>query len=305
MVVSDYPYWPRILRQIGALAAVFFGLSLVALVVDWQGHILRYVTIPEVVVGVFGAALSILLGFRTNHAYARWWEARILWGSLVNSSRSLSRQAISFSEQEGAPAEGGLQEFAKSFIYRQIAFVHALRCSLRRQDPAEEIRPFLDAESAQEVRKTANVPNAILQQMGVQLARAAHKGTINEWEMQRIDQTLSDLSHVLGACERIKNTPLPRQYDYYPEFLIKVYCILLPFIIVDEVGLLTPLITLLVGLAFLILNRIGKNLEDPFENLPYDVPMSTLSRTVEINLRQALGESDTPAPLLPVRGVLM
>lgn len=296
MVISNYPYWPRILKQIGGLLATLFLLSVVSIVLDLH-HLLRYITIPDLAVSVLGAALSILLVFRTNSAYGRWWEARTIWGALVNQSRSLARQAISFSR--------GADDFSRTLVYRQIAFVHAMRCALRRQAPWDEIATFLDTETLAALRSEQNVPAALLQRMGEQLASSVDRKVVNEWEMQRLDATLSELANVLGACERIKNTPLPRQYDYYPELLIKVYCILLPFVIVDQVGLWTPCVTLVVGFAFLVLNRIGKNLEDPFENQPYDVPMTALSRTIEINLRQALGEKDLPAPVAAVKGVLM
>ncbi len=306
MIVSNYPYWPRILKQVGKLLSVLFLLSVISYLLDRHQHLLRYFTIPEVAVSVLGAALGILLAFRTNAAYARWWEARTLWGAMVNNSRSLARQATSFPRRSGSHAiEAPSTAFASTFVYRQIAFVHATRCALRRKEPWVDLQPFLDAESLLALRQERNVPAALLQQMGQQLAAAVEQNLISEWHMQRIDTTLSDLSNVLGACERIKNTPLPRQYDYYPELLIKVYCVVLPFIIVDQVGLLTPIITVLVSFAFLVLNRIGKNLEDPFENAPYDVPMASLSRTIEINLRQALGQRDLPEPIQPVAGVLM
>ena len=296
MVVSKGAYWPGILRQVSRLLGLFFILSIFSIVLDLH-HLLKNIAIPDIAVSVLGAALSILLAFRTNSAYARWWEARTLWGALVNNSRSLARQAVSFSRSSSG--------FAHSLIYRQIAFVHATRCALRRQEPWEDIRHFLDSDSMELLRTSQNVPASVLQLMGEQLSAAVNSEVINDWEMQRLDATLSDLTNVLGACERIKNTPLPRQYDYYPELLIKVYCIVLPFVIVDEVGLLTPFITLLLGFAFLVLNQVGKNLEDPFENQPYDVPLSALSRTIEINLRQALGESDLPQPLPPLDGILM
>lgn len=304
MIVTSYPYWPRIFKQIGGLLVTFVLLSVVALLVERHGRLLRYITIPEMAVTVLGAALSILLAFRTNSAYARWWEARTLWGALVNNSRSIARQAISFS-RSGNEERPAAKLFSRTFVYRQIAFVHALRCALRKEPPWHEIQSFLDAQGLEALKTAQSVPAAILQEMGNQLTEAAEQQTISEIELHRIDQTLSDLSNVLGACERIKNTPLPRQYDYYPELLIKVYCTVLPFIIVDEVGLLTPVITIVVGSAFLILNRIGKSLEDPFENTPYDVPMTALSRTIEINLRQALGEREVPPPVTPVKGVLM
>ncbi len=305
MIVSKYPYWPRILKQTGKLLSVLLLLSVISYLLNRQRHLLRYFTIPEVAVSILGAALGILLAFRTNAAYGRWWEARTLWGAMVNSSRSLARQATSFSQQSGQSSEAHSRAFASEFIYRQIAFVHATRCALRRQEPWTDLQPFLDSESLSALKDERNVPAALLQQMGRQLTDGVEQRILNDWHMQRIDSTLSDLANVLGACERIKNTPLPRQYDYYPELLIKLYCIVLPFIIVDQVGLLTPVVTVLVSFAFLVLNRIGKNLEDPFENAPYDVPISSLSRTIEINLRQVLGERELPEQVQPINGVLM
>jgi putative membrane protein len=280
-------------------------LSFISYLIDRHKHLLRSITIPEAAVSILGAALGILLAFRTNAAYARWWEARTIWGAMVNGSRSLARQAISFSRESDRATESHARPFACAFIHRQIAFVHATRCALRHQEPWADLQPFLDSESMRALKHERNVPAALLQQMGQQLTEAVEQRILNDWQMQRIDSTLSDLTNVLGACERIKNTPLPRQYDYYPELLIKVYCIVLPFIIVDQVGLFTPIVTVLVSFAFLVLNRIGKNLEDPFENAPYDVPMTSLSRTIEINLRQALAEHDLPDQVQPVAGVLM
>jgi putative membrane protein len=300
MVVTNYPNWPRLFKQIGRFLIVVFLLSLVSILIDREQHALRFIQIPEIAVTVLGSALGILLGFRTSSAYGRWWEARTLWGAMVNNSRSLARQAISFSD-EGA----GLAPFARRLVMKQIGFVHATRCALRRQQPWNEIQPFLDSGVVQELRNHQNVPAALLLQMGRDLSAAVRENAVNDWQMQRIDATLSELSNVLGACERIKNTPLPRQYDYYPELLIKIYCVALPFVIVDTAGIFTPVIELFVAFAFLALNRIGKNLEDPFENEPYDVPMTALSRTIEINLLQAIGETKISEPEKLVAGVLM
>jgi putative membrane protein len=300
MVVTNYPNWPRLFKQIGRFLIVVFLLSLVSILIDREQHALRFIQIPEIAVTVLGSALGILLGFRTSSAYGRWWEARTLWGAMVNNSRSLARQAISFSD-EGA----GLAPFARRLVMKQIGFVHATRCALRRQQPWNEIQPFLDSGVLQELRNHQNVPAALLLQMGRDLSAAVRENAVNDWQMQRIDATLSELSNVLGACERIKNTPLPRQYDYYPELLIKIYCVALPFVIVDTAGIFTPVIELFVAFAFLALNRIGKNLEDPFENEPYDVPMTALSRTIEINLLQAIGETKISEPEKLVAGVLM
>ena len=310
MVVQDYPYWPRILRQIWRTLLTVFVVSLVVVFLDRHHQaLLKQISVPDMTVTVLGAALSILLVFRTNSAYARWWEARTLWGALVNSSRSLARQAVSFPEQsaDGPSATSGTtsgQTFARTLVYRQIAFAHAMRCALRRQNVLAEIQPFLDQPTISVLEKQVNIPAALLQMMGDEVAAAANTGMLTDLRFQRIDSTLTDLTNILGGCERIKNTPLPRQYDFYPELFIKFYCIVLPIIIVDDVKLFTPVVTLLVSFVFLVLNRIGKNLEDPFENRPYDVQLTALSRTIEINLRQALGETELPPAVQPVHGVL-
>jgi ion channel-forming bestrophin family protein len=304
MVVQYKTNWPRMLRQIGRFLLISFCLSIAVTALNYIDHPFRSIAIPDLTISVLGAALGILLGFRTNSAYARWWEARQLWGALVNSSRSLARQAVAFTRDLSPEQQAAGDQFARQLVYRQIAFVHALRCALRKQAPWEDIAPFLDPSLLAKLRGEQNVPAAILQRMGEDTACAANSGLISEWRLTRLDSTFTDLANVQGACERIKNTPLPRQYDHYPEIFVQAYCLLLPFILVDEAKLFTPIVTLAISFVFLVLNRIGKNLEDPFENTVYDTPMTALSRTIEINLRQTLHETQLPPPIQPENGVL-
>jgi putative membrane protein len=111
---------------------------------------------------------------------------------------------------------------------------------------------------------------------------------------------------VQGGCERINNTPLPRQYDYdyFPELFIYIYCLLFPLSVVQDLGAFTPVLSSIITFVFLILNRIGKNLEDPFATRIYGTPLLAISRTIEINLLQQLGETDLPEPVQPSNGVL-
>lgn len=304
MVVDDYPSWPRILRQVARPLCVFIAVAVIVTIVEKHGHPFKPIPIPDITLSLLGAVLGILLGFRTNSAYGRWWEARQLWGRLVNSSRSLARQAITFTRSLEKPAGLEASLFARNLISSQIAYVHTLRCVLRNQDPWTEIENRLGHEEAEALRKQKNVPAALLQRMGSYIAEAAGTGLINEWRLQRLDSTLSELTDIQGGCERIKNTPLPRQYDYYPELFVQAYCLLVPTVLVQELGWLTPVATVLVSFVLLVLNRIGKNLEDPFNNEVYDTPMTALSRTIEINLLQALQEEPLPPPIQPVNGVL-
>ena len=107
-----------------------------------------------------------------------------------------------------------------------------------------------------------------------------------------------------GGTERIKNTPMPRQYDYYPQLFITLYCILLPLGMVESLRLMTPIGSTLVGFMFLALDQIGRDLEAPFENDEHDVPLTSLSKSIEINLRQLLGDTELPDPVKPLYGVL-
>ena len=294
MVVNGYPHVSRILKQIGPRLAGVVAMSVAVLIVDRYNPI-RRVTVPDVSLTVIGVVLSILLGFRTNSAYARWWEGRQLWGAMVNTSRTMCRQALSFASD----AEAG-----RRLVGLQLAFVHACRCALRRQYPWADVDRFVDPAVARHLRARRNVPAAILQQMGADIAAVSAAGHLTEQRLQQLDDTVTALSNVIGGLERIKNTPLPRQYDVYPELFIYLYCLVLPVVLVDELKGMTPVVVLLVAGMFLVLNQVGKNLEDPFENRPYDVPMSALCRTIEIDLRQAMGEVDVPGPLTPERGVL-
>jgi putative membrane protein len=304
MVLEHRPKWGRVLRQIGPSLLGEFLLALIVALLNRGQHRFRVVSVPELPTAIIGAALTILLGFRTASAYARWWEARTLWGGLVNSSRSLARQAISFATAAADQLRDQATTFARTLVYEQMAYVHALRCHLRAQDPLPAIDAFLEPTVIDGLRAEKNVPTALLQRMGVRAGVATRLGLINDLRFQRLDGTLSDICNQQGGCERIKNTPLPRQYDYYPEILVKEYCLLLPFTLVEELGMFTPFVVLLVGLVLLVLHRIGKNLEDPFDDTPDDIPMNSLSRTIEINLRQQLGERELPPAEVAVDNVL-
>jgi putative membrane protein len=119
-----------------------------------------------------------------------------------------------------------------------------------------------------------------------------------------LDNSLTDLMNILGACERIKNTPIPRQYDVLPHAMVRAYLVLLPLGVVADLGLLTPFVTAVIAFLFIAMDAVGRDVETPFENSYSDTPMTALSRTIEINLRQMLGETELPPPLQPEDGLL-
>jgi putative membrane protein len=122
--------------------------------------------------------------------------------------------------------------------------------------------------------------------------------------MGLLDTTLTELANAQGGCERIKNTPVPKSYDYFIRLLAHLYCVLLPLGMVASLGVLTPVGSALLGFVFLALENIGRDLEHPFDNSIHDIATTSLCRTIEINLKQSLGEADVPGPLEPVRGIL-
>lgn len=284
---------------------VYFLLSLVVtFVFNWlELHYnwpkLNEWALPITPFTILGGGITIFLGFRTTTAYGRWWEARTLWGGIVNQSRTLVRQAITFSGKKGE-----ILPFARDIAYRQIALVNAIRCHLRQSDPIEAIQAYLPAEEIESLRSHQNIPVAILQNMGGLVQSAYRDGLMDSIQMTSMDSTLADLTDLLGGCERIKNTPLPRQYDVVPQLTISLYSVLLPFGLVSTLHWWTPIISGLITFLFIAIDSIGSNIEDPFENTIHDTPMTALCRTIEINILQMIGAKDIPEPIRPMRGVI-
>ncbi|MES2460350.1 MAG: bestrophin family ion channel [Armatimonadota bacterium] len=290
---------------------VFFALSLV-ITLFYRRLNMTQLSLAVAPLTIFGAALTIFLAFRTNTAYDRWWEARTLWGGLVNQSRTLVRQAITFSgvdkptdAMQGTDDDLLFSPFVHKMAHLQIAFANATRAHLRQQDPLEAVAKYLTAEDRNLLAGVQNVPAALLRRMGIELRRAKQQGLLDTIQLSAMDNTLSDLTDIIGACERIKNTPLPRQYDTVPQFGIYAFSLLLPLGLVSSLGWWTPFICTIITFLFIAIDSIGSNIEDPFENRIHDVPMSTLCRTIEINLCQMVGEKECPAPIEPMHGVLL
>jgi ion channel-forming bestrophin family protein len=283
------------------LILVLYDLAVVAAykVMHWD-----WVALPHIPLTLFGSAIGIIVAFRNQSAYARWWEARTLWGALVNNSRSWARQVTTVMMPLNDAEAGELKEYQRRLVYHEIAYVIALRQHLRGLEAWEELVPLLREQELGGLRDEKNVPLAIQQQMGALLRQCQVRGWIDMAHWRALDNNLDDLVDAQGGAERIKNTPMPKQYDYFPQLFVQIYCLLLPLALVINMGWYTPLGSTLVGFIFLALDKIGRDLEDPFENTIYDVPLTAITTTIEINLRQLLGETELPQGKKPVRGVL-
>jgi putative membrane protein len=283
------------------LILVLYDLAVVVAykVLHWD-----WVALPHIPLALYGSAIGIIVAFRNQSAYARWWEARTLWGALVNNSRSWARQVTTLMMPLSDSETGELKTVQRRLVYHQIAYMHALRQHLRGLEPWAELAPLLSEQELSELRDEKNIPLAIQQQMGVMLRECQLRGWIDMMHWRALDANLDDLVDAQGGAERIKNTPMPKQYDYFPQLFVQMYCMMLPLALVTDMGWYTPLGSTLVGFMFLALDKIGRDLEDPFENTIYDVPLTAITTTIEINLRQLLGEKELPQGQKPVHGVL-
>jgi putative membrane protein len=276
----------------------------VAIVLAYKAGYLHWAPLQLIPLSLFGSAIGVVLAFRNTTSYARWWEARNLWGAIVNNSRSWGRQVTTVMRPCGGGDSAELERMQHKMVYYQIAYVHALRQRLRRLEPWEEIATVLTADEINELRGQMNVPVAIQQWQSTLLRDALDRGWVDMAQWRAMDESLNDLIDAQGGAEKIKNTPMPRQYDYLPQLFVHLYCVVLPLVMVSNMGWFTPLGSTLVGFIVLALDKIGRDLEDPFDDRINDIPLTSITRTIEINLRQMLGETELPPEIVPVDGVL-
>ena len=194
--------------------------------------------------------------------------------------------------------------FAREMALRQVAYVHSFRHHLRGSDPHADLHRILDAEETQAVLAQSNRPIAVLQQMGLRLREAWETGHVSDYHLAHIEESLTEMTGIQGGCERIKNTPMPYSYTVLTHRLVFFYCFALPFGLVGTLGWLCPITVLLVSYAFLGLDALGDEIEDPFGLDPEDLPLLALCRTIEINLRELTAAGRVPPPLEPVDEVL-
>ncbi|NJR79199.1 bestrophin family protein [Sphingomonas corticis] len=293
MIVTAAPRLTQIVREVWKPLLVLFVWD----VIVTGFYIWSPFRAPSLPLTIFGSVLALFLGFRDNAAYQRWWEGRVLWGAMINASRNIAREARNFLPEAEA------RDLRRSIVLRQVAYVNALRTQLRRQKVDEEVLRFLSRGEAEPALARANIANGLLDGTGRRINDAKTRGWIDTIQQARMESTLVDIANAQGGMERLKNTPLPNQYRFFPTFFTHLFCILLPIGLVETLGLATPLGSTVAGLMFLATLQIGDDLVDPFANTVHDVPLTAMCRTIEIDLLQAIGEEPQP-PVTPVKGVL-
>ena len=323
MIVSAKGSVFRLLQWQWKLASLFVivaAMECVCVLVFDQ----TWMRLPSLPLIVVGAALGIFVSFRTNSAYDRWWEGRMLWGKLVNDSRHWSNQVKHYILNRSSlppPPEGesslgrtsistkaSYSALQRRLIRRHAAYVHALRCSLREEAffQDEDIKRLLGEEEREQLRGKLNVNHALLEMQLGDLNSAAEKQLLNEFRLQSMDRTLASLLDVQGGCERIKKTPMPRGYGFIATRLTIYFGCLFPLAVIEELGWVTIPVNLLVSLSFALISEAGRVLEDPFTTYWNGLPLHQLSRMIEVNIRQVFEEETLPeVPKPSSRGILM
>jgi len=261
---------------------------------------LHWATVPALPLTVVGAALGIFVSFRTNSAYDRWWEGRKLWGRLINTSRMWGTQVLAYLPHDERPTE-----LQRTLVRRHIAYVHALRVGLRQQDPNEDEELLSYLGDDRDLIGQSNLNHALLQRQLDAVVALNDAGELDALRLQGFDESVKHLLDIQGGCERIKKTPLPRGYGFIAEVLIKVYSVLFPLGIAEELGWFVVPINLLVCMSLLLISEAGRVLEDPFSLFWNGLPLFAMSRTIAANLQERMDEAPPAIPKPDDRGILM
>ncbi len=267
------------------LIAISIYATLVA-VLYYQFDLIS-LSIPISIPMIMCTVISLLLGFRSSQAYDRWWEARIVWGEIVNDSRTLTRQILTL----GKTYEGDdIKNFRHRLVMRQAGWVHALGQSLRGKDPHRNMEKYLSRKEMNYISRFNNVPVGLLELHGRDLAYAWQQGWLNDYQQVQIDRTISRLCDAMGKSERIKNTVFPATYSLYIHLAVNFFLFLLPLSLVGILGVFEIPIVITIAASFLLIEKMAIHLQDPFENKPTDTPVTTIARNIERDLRQMLDD---------------
>lgn len=244
---------------------------------------------PLTIPAFIGTAISILLSFKISQSYDRWWEARKVWGAIVNDSRSFVIQLQSFvAEGNGA--------LVRKMAHRQIAWCYSLGASLRGLDPAGQLGTLISPDELDEIRRHHNKPLALLQLHAKDLKNLKEKNQLETFTQVQMDNTLVRLCDAQGKAERIKSTVFPVTYRLFLHAIIYLFVITLSIALKDVGGLFEVPLLLLISTAFFLLEKSATHMQDPFENRPTDTAVTAIARTIEINIRQLLKETEIPKP---------
>ncbi len=245
--------------------------------------------IPLTIPAFIGTAISILLSFKLSQSYDRWWEARKVWGSIVNDSRSFVIQLNSLVAK-------GNETTIKKLAYRQIAWCYSLGQSLRGLNATENLEKLISPEEMEEIKKQSNKPLALLNMHAKDIKELREKDQLQVFSQLQLDNTLVRLCDAQGRAERIKSTVFPVTYRLFLHAIIYLFLITLSISLVDIEGYYEIPLLLLIAAAFFLLEKSATHMQDPFENRPTDTAVTAIARKIEINIKELIKDTEIPAP---------
>ena len=240
----------------------------------------RYISMNTQAFSLLGVILSILLVFRTNTAYDRWWEGRKQWGALVNHSRNFAIYVHAMFPKEDVKTRRFFAKYISNFC---LALVEHLRKGVKLEDLI-----YLREDEIEEYKKKVHIPNYIALRLFEELAAAHRNEEINLGDYINIKAQHQALLDILGACERIKKTPIPFSYNVFLKIFVTFYCVLLPFALVTTFGHITILLAMFLTFALLGVELMGEEIEDPFALNCNDLPTGDIARTISNNVFEIL-----------------
>lgn len=322
---------------------LFLWMSAVVALHQYQDQ--RWMFIPWLPVSIIGTAVAFYVGFKNNSAYDRMWEARKIWGAIVNSSRAWGSMVLNFAGNlfDTSLTADDLKDCQKHLIYRHIAWLYALRSQLLVSTPWEhaeqkgmvgiyarryqkkfglglvddevtrtELHHFLKDEEQERLIASVNTATQIIHEQGKDLAALRADSAIDDFRHMEMQKVLNDFYIHQGKCERIKKFPLPRQYANMSFIFVGIFIFLMPFGLVPEFAKfgdygvwMSIPFMVLVGWLYVVMEIVGDYSENPFQGMANDIPMLSLCRTIEIDLLQMLGEEDLPPSIEAKKGILM
>ncbi len=247
---------------------------------------------PLTIPAFIGTAISILLSFKLNQSYDRWWEARKIWGSIVNDSRSLiiQLQTLPFEIKK---------EIIDRIAFRQIAWAYVFGDALRGLQTLPTQQHLLSQKDINELQKQSNKALAIVQLNAYEIATLKSEGKIDSIAHVQIDNTLTRLVDSMGRAERIKSTVFPVTYRLFLHFMIYVFIVCLSISLTDIDAIFEIPLLMVIAATFFLLEKSATYMQDPFSNRPSDTAVTAIARTIEINIRELIGNQEVPEPVKP------
>ena len=273
---------------------VMLILTSLAYVVD--RYLFPEIFVPPSVSALMGTALAFFIGFNNNQAYGRWWEARIIWGGFINDSRTLCRNLMANLKPDGVDVRGRkTTEIIHEMVYRHIGFLYLLKDSLRKLNSGD-YKKYLSEEDIKKVAGVTYGYNALMDIQTRQLGELYQQKFIDGFQFTVINNTLTNISNDMGRSERINNTVFPPTYIYFTELFIYLLTILITLTTVQAIGPWSIFFGWIIGFVYHTTHINGLSIMNPFEMLPSSIPLSSITRTIEINLMESLGINEVPPP---------